>query len=421
MTYSSLINRKILGRTQYLSTHIYPKLSYSSNLPKSIKVLHKNVFPKYGKGSWLYDEDNNKFLDLTSGIGALSTGHSHPEIIKSVKKQVEKYVHSPQQLFNIHESSNELMPHLLNIMPYQYLNSVFYVNSGSEATDNAIKIARAHTKKQNIITMKKGFHGRTYGALSVTSSNLNCKKNVNPLLPGVYFSEINDINSFKDILSYNTSPEETACVIYEPVQGEGGIFSLEEDFLKELHYICEENNILTIADEVQCGFGRTGTFWNVEQKNVKPDILTFGKGIGSGFPIAGLVANKELMDTVGNNFLGGTYGGNAISCAAARATIEIMNNENLLENVKEMGLYLNLELQKLPNIKKIRQYGLMIGIEFTNHKYVSKLVEDLNNRNILVLNCGDKGQYMRLLPPLNIKKEECDLFIHNFSQLLMNL
>tara|TARA_B100000795_G_scaffold100424_2_gene73882 strand:- start:419 stop:1681 length:1263 start_codon:yes stop_codon:yes gene_type:complete len=420
MTYSSLINRKIVGNSKFLSTNIYPKLSYSSNLPKSIKILHKNVYPKYGEGSWLYDYKDTKYLDLTSGIGVLSTGHSHPYVIEKVKNQIEQYVHMPQQVFNIHESSNELLPSLLSIMPSPNLNSVFFVNSGSEATDNAIKIARAYTKKQNIITMKKGFHGRTYGALSITSSNLSCKKNINPLLPGVYYSEINNIDSFKDLLTYNTSPDETACVIYEPVQGEGGVFSLEEDFLKYIHEICNDNNILTIADEVQCGFGRTGTYWNVEQKNVIPDILTFGKGIGSGYPIAGLVGNRDILDNVGTNFLGGTYGGNAVSCAASKATIDIMKNEHLLDNVNKMGLYLKNGIEKLTKIKQVRQYGLMISIELINPNDVHKIVTELNNRNILVLNCGDKGQYIRLLPPLNIKKEECDLFLDNLENIFTN-
>ena len=395
-------------------------INYSSNLPGAIKILHSNIFPKYGKGSWLFDNNNTKYLDFTSGIGALSTGHSHPHIIEAVKTQVDKYVHSPQQIFNIHEASNKLTPSLLKIMPSNTLNSIFYVNSGSEATDNAIKIARAYTKKQNIITMKKGFHGRTYGALSVTSSNLSCKKNINPLLPGVFFSEINNIQSFKDILTYNTSPEEVACVIYEPVQGEGGIFSLEENFLKEIHEICEDNNILTIADEVQCGFGRTGTFWNIEQKNVIPDILTFGKGIGGGFPIAGLVGNNSVLDNIGTNFLGGTYGGNAISCSAAIATIEIMNNEKLLPNVIFMGFYLKSAIENLPTIKEVRQYGLMIGIELYNPEKVIEIVRELNKRNILVLICGNNGQYIRLLPPLNIKKEECDIFLDVFRELCIN-
>ena len=395
-------------------------MSFSKNLPNAIKILHPNIFPVSGKGSWISCLTGKTYLDLTSGIGALSTGHSHPHIISKVKEQVENYVHMPQQLFNIHNASNTLTKKILSIMPHKSLDNIFYVNSGSEATDNAIKIARSFTKKQNIITMNKGFHGRTYGALSVTSSNLTCKKNINPLLSGVYYCDINDINSFKNILNFQTSPEEVACVIYEPVQGEGGIFSLNKPFLKEVHSICKKNNILTIADEVQCGFGRTGTFWNVEQKNVTPDILTFGKGIASGFPLAGLVTKTEIMNNIGTNFLGGTYGGNAISCAAADSTIDIMYMENILNNVIYKSQLLRKELINIPCIKSVRIHGLMIGIEFffseDNPEKVMKIVKKMNEKNILILTCGNKSQYIRLLPPLNIGNLEIEVFLEIFKE-----
>jgi 4-aminobutyrate aminotransferase len=396
-------------------------MNFSKNISNAIKILHPSVFPKYGSGSWLYTKDNQKYLDFTSGIGALSTGHSHPYIIKNVKSQLDKYVHMPQQLFNIHEASNELTGKLLDIMPDDSLNAFFYVNSGSEATDNAIKIARSYTKKQNIITMNKGFHGRTYGALSVTTSNLTCKKNINPMLPGVYYSDINNISSFEQILKYQTSPEEVACVIYEPVQGEGGINSLDKGFLKDIHDICSKYDIITIADEVQCGFGRTGTYWNIEQKGVIPDIMTFGKGIASGFPLAGLVANDKIMDNIGINFLGGTYGGNAISCAAASATIDIFKIENILTNVMVKGEMLKNGLIDIPGVKAVRQHGLMIGIELfmTNEiNFIQKIVEKMKENNILILTCGNNSQYIRLLPPLNINNDECDLFLTKFRNVI---
>jgi len=226
--------------------------------------------------------------------------------------------------------------------------------------------------------MKKGFHGRTYGALSVTSSNINCKKDTHPHLPGVYYSNINDISDFENILSFQTSPDEVACVIYEPVQGEGGIYSLDRDFLHQIHAICNNNNILTIADEVQCGFGRTGTYWNIEQKGVEPDIMTFGKGIASGFPLAGLVTNDKIMDNIGINFLGGTYGGNAISCVASSSTIDIFKTENILNNVMIKGEMLKKYLIDIPGIKAVRQHGLMIGIELFGSKepnYIQKIVK----------------------------------------------
>jgi len=396
-------------------------MSFSNNLPKAIKILHPNIFPRGGKGSWIESINGLMYLDFTSGIGALSTGHSHPHIVSKVIEQVKQYVHMPQQLFNIHDISNEFTGKLLTVMPNKSLDSVFYVNSGSEATDNAIKIARAYTNKKNIITMKKGFHGRTYGALSVTSSNLTCKKNVNPLLSGVYYCDINKIQDFKDILTYQTSPDEVSCVIYEPVQGEGGIYSLDIDFLQEIHEICYENNILTIADEVQCGYGRTGTVWNIQQKEVIPDILTFGKGIASGFPLAGLVSTEKIMDNIGTNFLGGTYGGNGMSLAAASATYDVFLRENILNNVFLKSQLLHRELVNLPCVKSLRIYGLMIGIEFffsDKPEKVKKIVEEMNKRHVLILTCGNNGQYIRLLPPLNVSNLECEVFLKNFKEVL---
>lgn len=396
-------------------------MSFSKNLPNAIKMLHKNIYPISGKGSWLTSSNGKQYLDLTSGIGALSTGHSHEYIIKSVNEQLTKYVHMPQQLFNIHEMSNKYTNKFLETMPHKSLDNIFYVNSGSEATDNAIKIARSYTKKQNIITMKKGFHGRTYGALSVTSSNLTCKKNISPVLSGVYYCDINDINSFNDILTYMTSPEEVSCVIYEPVQGEGGIFSLEKKFLQEIQEICKNNNILTIADEVQCGYGRTGTYWNIEQKDVIPDILTFGKGVASGFPLAGLVTSTNIMDNIGTNFLGGTYGGNAISLAAASATHDIFLRENILNNVFNKSLLLRKELLKISGIKSLRINGLMIGIELfcsNDTKKIMSIVQKMNEKKILILTCGNNGQYIRLLPPLNISNIECEIFLEGFRKTL---
>lgn len=396
-------------------------MTFSKNISNAIKILHPTIFPKYASGSWLYTKDNKKYLDFTSGIGALSTGHNHPYIIKNVKSQLDKYVHMPQQLFNIHEASNELTGKLLDIMPDKSLDTFFYVNSGSEATDNAIKIARSYTKKQNIITMNKGFHGRTYGALSVTSSNLTCKKNINPILPGVYYSDINNISSLEKILNHQTNPEEVACVIYESVQGEGGIYSLDTNFLKDVHDLCSKYNIITIADEVQCGFGRTGTYWNIEQKGVVPDIMTFGKGIASGFPLAGLVANEKIMNNIGTNFLGGTYGGNAICCAAASASIDVLKNENILNNVMIKGEILKSGLIDIPGIKAVRQHGLMIGIELFRSdeiNYIQKIVKKMNENNILILTCGNNGQYIRLLPPLNISNEECKLFLTIFKHVI---
>jgi len=241
------------------------------------------------------------------------------------------------------------------------------------------------------------------------------------MVPGVYYSDINNIDSFENILKFQTNPEEVACVIYEPVQGEGGINSLDTNFLKDVHDICSKYNIITIADEVQCGFGRTGTYWNIEQKGVIPDIMTFGKGIASGFPLAGLVANDKIMDNIGINFLGGTYGGNAISCAAASATIDILKTENLLTNVMVKGEMLKKGILDIPGVKAVRQHGLMIGLElFRSNEinYIQNIVKKMNENNILILTCGNNGQYIRLLPPLNINNGDCNLFLSTFKNVI---
>ena len=391
-----------------------------SHIPSSIKKLHKNILPKKGNGSWIVDIKNDSYLDLTSGIGALSTGYSHPTIITEVYKQLHNLVHIPQQVFMSHPAQIRLTEKLINIMPCKSLDNIFYVNSGSEATDNAIKIARSYTNKTNIISMTRGFHGRSLGALSVTSSNISSKYNLQPLMSGVFFCNDFSKESLDKILTYHTSPEETSAIILEPIQGESGIFSIPEDFLKYVQKVCNEHNIMFIADEVQCGSGRTGTWWNVEQKNVIPDIMTFGKGIASGFPLAGVVSRSEIMNSLRPGTLGGTYGGNAIVSVAASTTIDIIENENLLENANIMGAKIYNELNSIESIKEIRQHGLMIAIDFgdTSGSTSRLVVQKLRENGILVLTAGINDQYIRLLPHLNISNNDLFYFINKFKKIM---
>ena len=386
------------------------------NIPKSLSKLHR-IIPEKALGSWIYS-DKNKYLDLTSGIGTLSTGHSHPKIVETVNKQVNKFVHIPQQIFLTHQPQIDLTNKIHKFTP-KHLDTIFYVNSGSEATDNAIKLARLYTQKNNIISIRKGFHGRTLGALSVTSSNINCKFKMQPLLPCTFFCDYPNIRSFNNVLNYYSPPEETACVILEPVMGEGGIYSLDKEFLQYVQNICNDHNILLIVDEVQCGIGRTGSWWNFTQKDISPDMITFAKGIASGFPLAGIISNNKVMD-VGTNMLGGTYGGNALSSAVASTVIDIINEEKLIENSISMGTYLHNELKNIKCIKEIRQYGLMIALEFNfNDPNKTRLILDkLREKKILTLLCGNKGQFLRLLPPLNISKNELDIFLNSLNDIL---
>ena len=310
-------------------------------------------------------------------------------------------------------------------MPYSSLDNIFYVNSGSEAIDNAIKIARIYTNKSNIITMKGGFHGRTIGALSVTSSNINCRKNVSPLLSNIYFCNNFKKESIDNILEYQSSPDNTAAILLEPIQGERGIFSFNNYFLNYIKEICMKNNILLITDEVQCGAMRTGTWWDIEQKQIEPDLLTFGKGIASGYPLAGVIGSSDIMNSLDPGNLGGTYGGNAICSAAASATIDILNSDEIKDNVYIMGNYIKSELENEYMVKEIRQHGLMIGIEFitsdTKPELTRYILNELSKEGILVLLAGNKNQYIRILPSLNVTKENIDIFIDKFKVILNNI
>ena len=386
------------------------------HIPKSINKLYPKIYPIKAKDCFIYTK-YDKYLDLTSGIGATSTGHSHPYISKKIKEQVDKYVHMPQQIFKSHPAQVELTDKILKTMPFLELDNIFYVNSGSEGTDNAIKIARNYTNKSNIICMNKGFHGRTLGALSITSSNTTFKKNLNSLLSNIYCCNYPTIESFDLLLNHQSHVDDTAAIILEPIQGEGGIFSIESEFLMYVKKICDENNILLISDEVQCGSMRTGTWWNIEQKNVIPDIIVFGKGIASGYPLAGIISRSEIMNSLEVGALGGTYGGNAICSVAASATIDIINECNLKNNVNYLGKFIKESLQDELLIKEIRQHGLMIGIEF-NKDIIKQVINELKEEKILVLTCGNKGQYLRLLPPLNISKQNIEIFIYTLKNIL---
>ena len=397
-------------------------MSVLKHLPNAVTRIHKDIFPVLGNGSVIVDKNRKKYLDLTSGIGALSTGHSHPKVIESVNQQTQLYVHMAQQIFGSHAIQETLTEKILSTTSYKNLNNIFYTNSGSEATENALKIATRYTGKSNIVCIRGGFHGRTIGALSVTSSNTTCRKGVRPLLSNIYFCGKETKDEIDEFFSTQCSLEDTAAVIFESVQGEGGIKSLSKHYLQYLRNLTQEHGILMIADEVQCGAMRTGDWWNIESKGIRPDMMTFGKGIASGYQLAGVIASSKIMNNIGQGFLGGTYGGNAISSAASVATIDILNEEGVKEHINKMGKLIKDELSDEYIIKEVRQYGLMIAIEFkheyNNNEFASFLVNTLRDIGILVLLSGNKGQYIRLLPSLLIEEDHIKFFLVSFKNIL---
>jgi len=396
------------------------------HIPSSIKKVHKSVLPINAKNSIIYTKDK-KYVDFTSGIGALSTGHNHPHIIRKVSDQLERYVHMPQQVFQTHPIQIELTEKIIKTMPdnddiEEKLDNIFYVNSGSEAIENAIKIARLYTGKSNIITMNGGFHGRSLGALSVTSSNVACRSGVTPLMSNVYYCNDFTKKSLDVILEYQSGPTDTAAILLESIQGERGIYSIDVEFLEYIRYICDTHNILLIADEIQCGAMRAGSWWNITSKNIIPDLMTFGKGIASGYPLAGVIGTSTIMNSLSSGNLGGTYGGNAICSAAASATIDILNNITLQNNINYIGTYIKDNLENEVLIKEIRQHGLMIAFEFTtsdtNPDITKYILEKLREEGILVLFSGNRNQYIRILPCLTIEEEYVYMFIEKMKMIL---
>ena len=392
-----------------------------SRTTSAVSKVFNWIKPTYGKGSWIYSKEHpQRFLDFTSGIGALSLGHCHDAISSKVIEQTETLVHSAQQVYGRHSAVDELLTNFEHIIPDKTLNNYFFTPSGSEATDNAVKIAKRYTNRQNIVAVKSGFHGRTLGALSLTSSNIFCKDKVGALIPNVYYSEPN-IESFLEIFEKFCSPDNTAGFIFESVQGEGGIICLPEEFLKPATDFCKENGILVIADEIQCGVARTGHMWNVFSKDITPDMMVFGKGIANGYPLAGIVSTTEIMDNIGENFLGGTYGSNAVVCAAGTATIQTLLRENIVNNVKQKELYFRKHLSKLAGIKAFRCYGLMIVLEPFDTIDINILLQELAKEGVCVLKCGSRGQYIRILPPLNVSYDEIDYFVEKYNTVLNKL
>jgi len=386
----------------------------NKNIPFGI-IKNNNIVATAGKGCWIWDKYNTKFLDMTSGIGALSTGHCHPRIKERVHKQVDTLVHAQQNCFYSHTEQEILINKLTNILPKRHDN-IFFTNSGTESTENAIKIARMATKKPNIIAMNGGFHGRSLGALSLTSSKISYRKGFQPMIPGVFFCNEFTKECFNNILEKQTSPDETCAVILEPILGEGGIYEIPFYFVEYVRKVCNHHNIMLIFDEVQCGSGRTGKWWASEYWGISPDLMTFAKGIGSGFPIGAVSGRSDIFNKMSKNSLGGTYNGNAISTAACNATIETIEDEKLLDNAIVMGKKIKDGLVNIDCIDNVRQYGLFIAADINPKINVNDIINECVKENILLLTCGENA--LRIIPPLIISEYEVNYFLKKFKKVV---
>lgn len=397
-----------------------------------------------GKGSYLYTEDGKKVLDFASGVAVCNLGHNNEAVVKAAKEQIDKLIHGGHNVV-YYESYVRLAEKLAELTGNNTM--VYFSNSGAEANEGAIKLAKYTTKRPAIISFKGSFHGRTLATASITGSSSAYRKNYEALLPSVYFAEypycfrcpykqdketcsMECIKQFDDMFKKLIDPYSVAAIIMEPIQGEGGYIVPPKRFLKAVRDICDKYGICLIFDEVQCGFGRTGKLFAHEHFGVEPDIFTCAKAIASGFPLSAVIGKKELMEKWPAGAHGGTFGGNPVSCAVSLATIEEMEN-GALENGNKMGKYLKDKLLKLKDkydvIGDIRGIGLMIGVEFCkeNNEPYGEIVTEIRQfaveNGLILLGCGTDHNVLRFIAPLTVSKEEIDTAVSIVDKAINNL
>jgi 4-aminobutyrate aminotransferase/(S)-3-amino-2-methylpropionate transaminase len=391
------------------------------------------IFVEKAEGALLHDVDGNVFLDFVGAIGSLNAGHCPPEVVKAIQKQAELYLHT---CFHVamYEPYVQLAKKLDEITPGNFEKKTIFLNSGAEAVENAVKIARKYTGKTGIVSFTRGFHGRTLLGMSLTSKVKPYKFNMGPFAPATYKApfpypfnrpksmteeEYADfcLKQFEDFLYTEVAPEEIAAVIMEPVQGEGGFIVPPKSFVQGVYKICKQHDILFIADEIQTGFGRTGTMFASSQFGIEPDLMTLSKSIAAGLPISAVVGRAGIMDAPSSGEIGGTYGGSPLGCVAALAVIELMEREDLPGKSKIIGdkirSYFTALQGDIPHIADVRGLGAMCAVEFVDpttgkpsKELVASCVKACYEAGVIVLSAGVHGNVLRFLTPLVITDEQ---------------
>ncbi|HEY9853272.1 MAG TPA: acetyl ornithine aminotransferase family protein [Leptolyngbyaceae cyanobacterium] len=380
-----------------------------------------------GEGCAIEDVDGNVFLDLTAGIAVTNTGHAHPEVVQAIQEQSANLIHMSGTDF-YYEPMVELAEKLAAKAPFPNSAKVFFTNSGAESNEGAIKLARYYTGRSLIVSFLGAFHGRTYGAMSLTGSKVVQRKNFGPLLPGVTHIPYGTHESLdyleERLFSTVLPPTEIAAIVVEPIQGEGGYIVPEEGFLERIRKICDRNHILMVVDEVQSGMGRTGRLFAIEHWGIQPDIITLAKGIASGLPLGAILSRPELMTWPPGSHAT-TFGGNPVACAAANVTLRLLQEE-LMENARKMGDLLQAGLrelsQKFPQISPPRGKGLMVAIDLLNEdgkfdtQLRDKIVDAAFYKGLLLLGCGKSA--IRFCPPLVIDQEQIQVALQIIAKVL---
>ncbi len=388
----------------------------SPSLPRAYPIV-----PVRGDGLTVEDIDGNLFLDFAAGIAVNSTGHSHPQVVAAIKEQAAELIHFSASDFYL-PIYPEVCRELARIAPISGPTRAYLGNSGAEVVEASIKLARYATHRPYVVAFLGAFHGRTYGAVSLTASKAKYHAGFGPLLPGVFhapYGRVEDLRWFDEVLFDKLAPaNEVAAIIVEPIQGEGGYIVPEDGFLQGLRQICDEHGILLIADEIQSGAGRTGKMWAIEHWGVEPDILLTAKGIASGMPLGGLVARAEILEAWTAGAHGSTYGGNPVACAAALATIELLEG-GLVANAATRGEQARAGLQPLIDrypglVTDVRGKGLMIGIEFDTADHAEEVQWACFERGLLVLECGKSS--VRMSPALSVSETEMATALRIFGE-----
>lgn len=389
------------------------------------------VLVEHGEGVHLFDESGRRFLDFTAGIGVTSTGHCHPRVVAAAREQVGKLVHG-QYTTVMHRPLLTLTERLGEVLPAG-LDALFFVNSGSEAVEASLRLARQSTGRPNIVVFQGGFHGRTVGAASLTTSGTKVRSGFAPMMGGVSVAPFPyayhygwdeqaatkfALRELDYLFATVTAPDETAAFMVEPVLGEGGYVPASTEFLAGLRERADRHGILLIMDEVQTGFGRTGKFWGHDHFDVHPDVVITAKGLASGFPLSAIAASKELMERARPGSQGGTYGGNAVACAAAIATLDVIQDEGLVANSATQGARMidgaRAVAKDNPVIGDVRGLGLMVASEFTtadgepDTATAQRAQQAAAERGLLLLTCGAFGNVVRMIPPLIVTAEQVD-------------
>ena len=389
-------------------------------VPRGVGQIHP-IFAAKAENATVTDVEGREYIDFAGGIAVLNTGHLHPKVIAAVQEQLTKLTHTCFQVL-AYEPYVELCEKINAKVPGDFAKKTFLVTTGSEAVENAVKIARAATGRAGVIAFTGGYHGRTMMTLSLTGKVAPYSAGMGLMPGGVYRAQYpcelhgvstdDAIASIERIFKNDAEPRDIAAIIIEPVQGEGGFYVAPKDFMQRLRALCDQHGILLIADEVQTGAGRTGTFFAMEQMGVAADLTTFAKSIAGGFPVAGVCGKAEYMDAIAPGGLGGTYAGSPIACAAALAVIDVFEEENLLQRCKVVGERLVSGLKaiqaKHKSIGDVRALGAMIAIELfeggdlhkPNAALTGQIVAKARDKGLILLSCGTYGNVLRVLVPL---------------------